>query len=102
VVATFSLCGWLASELRGADDQGAFEKSARAQVGQQGSGAAVEDAAPVSVVADEILMAIPVWPDLSGGRIFRPAEDLDEANSTFYESTCEEALPSEGADFGMV
>ncbi len=102
VVSPFSLRGWLASELGGADHEGAVEEAARSQIGQQGCGAGVEDCAPVAVVADEVFVAIPVGTNFSGGCVFCTAEDLDEPDATFDESAGEEALPTERPDFGML
>ncbi len=102
VVSPFSLRGWLASKLGGADDERAVEEAARAQIGQQGGSAGVEDGAPVAVVADEVFVAIPVGTNFSCGCVFCAAKDLDEPDATFDESAGEEALPAKRPDFGVV
>ena len=43
--------------------------------------AGIENGAPVAVVAGKILVAVPVGPDFLGGRVLRPAVDLDETDA---------------------
>ncbi len=102
VAADARLRAGLASEFRGADDEGVVEHALAFQIAQECGRAGVEDGAPVAVVAGEVFVAVPVGADGLGLGVFRAAVDLHEADAALDESAGEEALPAEGADVLVV
>ena len=63
---------------------------------------AVEDRAPVAVVADNVFVGVPVGPNLLRTRVLGAAVDLHEPHAPLHEPPGEQALPAKGADLRMV
>ncbi len=102
VIAAFALGSGLAAKLAGADDERAVEQAARFEIGKQGSGTGVEHRTPVAVVPDDVLVTIPVRPDLFRAGVLRTAKNLHEAHAPLNESAGEQALAAKGADVFVV